>query len=748
VEFQAYLSWPDLPGVGNTAPVAFEFEPDLPSFAVGDLRFSILRKSVCVQPFKLNLHVGWNKTGATAEFQYGAELTRPGVERISRYYERLLDGLLANPLARISTVEILDEAEVRHFIVELNQTRQPYPSDQCIHQLFEAQVERTPTKPAVVFRDRVLSYAEFNAAANRLAHFLRAKGVKAGTKVGLCLNRGADMLIALFGILKAGGAYVPLFPEHPKARRAHQLAETESPVLVTQAAYLDRLPDFAGEIVCVDRDAAMLAAQPETNPTNVNTPKDLIYVMYTSGSTGVPKGVATRHENVVNYTSFVCRKLGLPNDDLQNFALVSYLTADLGKTSIFPPLVSGACVHVIGYDESVDGGLWADYVARHRIDVLKISPSHINALLASATGRNVLPREYLIVGGEFFTWDMVRRVRKAGNCKIVNHYAPTEVTIGCLMYDVDENDPNAQYAATVPMGRPISNVDVYILDQHRRPVPLGVPGEIYIGGDGLSNGYVNQPAQTAERFVSHPFCPGKLVYRSGDRGRYLLDGNIESLGRADNQVKIRGFRVELAEIEAALSRHPSVRQAVVIAPEVQPGDRCLSAFVLTSGPDGSEDLRAYLRERLPDYMIPGEVRILDTLPLLPNGKTDRVALAALAQTRPEGAYAAPRNHVEKVIAKIWSEVLDRKEIGVHDNFFELGGHSLIATTVISRLRTAFDIELPLRTIFEHSTVAELAGFVQKAQQEAATAEEIARALAEVEELSEEEVRKLLNETEC
>lgn len=747
VQFQTYLSWTDLPGTGNAAPVAFEFEPEFPSITAGEVRFSILRKSVCVQPFKLNLHVDWNKKGATLRFQYGAELARQEVERIARYYDRLLNGLLTNPLARISTVEILDEAELRHLIVELNETQQPYPSDQCIHQLFEAQVERTPDSPAVIFRDQVMSYAEFNAAANRLAHYLRAKGVKRGTRVGLCLNRGADMLIALFGILKAGGAYVPLFAEHPKSRRAHQLAETTSPVLVTQEAYLERLPDFAGEIVCMDRDAALLAAQPQTNPANVSTPNDLVYVMYTSGSTGVPKGVATRHQNVVNYTAFVCRKLGLPNDELRSFALVSYLNADLGKTSIFPPLVSGACVHVIGYDESVDGGLWADYVARNRIDVLKISPSHINALLASAAGRNVLPREYLIVGGEFFTWSMVQRVRNGGNCKIVNHYAPTEVTIGCLMYDVNENDHDAAYAATVPMGRPIANVDAYILDQHRRPVPLGVPGEIYLGGDGLSDGYVNQPVQTAERFVQHPFRSGKLIYRSGDCGRFLPDGNIESLGRTDNQVKIRGFRVELAEIEAALSRHPSVRQAVVIAPEVQPGDRRLSAFVLTSGPGASPDLHTYLRECLPDYMIPGEVRILDTLPLLPNGKTDRQALAELAQTRPESAYAAPRNHVEKVIASLWSEVLDRKEIGVYDNFFELGGHSLIATTVVSRLRTAFDIQLPLRTIFEHSTVAELAEIVQNIQREAVTNEEIARALAEVEKLSEEEVRRLLNEAE-
>jgi acyl carrier protein len=345
------------------------------------------------------------------------------------------------------------------------------------------------------------------------------------------------------------------------------------------------------------------------------------------------------------------------------------------------------------------------------------------------------------------TWDLVRKVRELGNCIIINHYGPTETTIGALTFEVQEDDPDAGFASTVPIGRPIANGEAYILDRRLRPVPIGVAGEIYLGGAGLSQGYINQPEQSSLRFVSHPFSPGKRLYRTGDRGRMLPGGNIEFLGRGDNQVKIRGFRVEMGEIEVVISRHPSVRQAVVVAREARPGELILSAYVVLLEPTSPDTLQEYLREQLPEYMIPAELTFLETIPLLPNGKIDRQALLARVEAPPVRPRTLPRNPVEQRVWEIWSEVLKREDISVNDSFFGLGGHSLLATMVIARIRTSFDVQLPLRTIYQAPTIAGLAELVQQHLVEAQSDADLERALTELEQLSDAEVREMLEESE-
>jgi amino acid adenylation domain-containing protein len=520
---------------------------------------------------------------------------------------------------------------------------------------------------------------------------------------------------------------VPLNPQHPAARLSSQLAQSNVSILITNGA---APVEFAGELIDLDSDRSLLLDQPDVDPAPVNA--DLAYVIYTSGSSGLPKGVAVGHRALVNYTQFILRRLHVTEP--LHFATVSTITADLGNTCIFPALVSDGCLHLISYDMAMEAALFSAYVAKHPIDVLKIVPSHLNALLASAAP-DILPRKYLILGGEALSWELVDRIFETKPaCKVINHYGPTETTVGSLTFDVRPHEQSL----TTPIGQPIANTQAYILDPQLNLAPTGVAGELYIGGAGLSCGYLNQPAETAARFVPNPFSiePGARLYRTGDMARYLSDQNVEFLGRIDHQVKVRGFRVELREIEVVLLKHNNVREAVVIA-EMQR----LVGYVVASGskPPGVEELRKFLSQHLPDYMIPATFVFLKTLPLTANGKIDRARLPAPEEARPdlERVFVAPRTVVEKQLAGIWSEFLKFDEMGVHDNFFELGGHSLLATQVVSRIRKTFNCEILLRSLFESPTIAQLA-----AQIEASPAD-TERLLAEIEQLSDEEVELLL-----
>jgi amino acid adenylation domain-containing protein len=460
-----------------------------------------------------------------------------------------------------------------------NQTAADYPK-LCLQEWFEAQAARTPARPALRFGERVLSYRELNERANQLAHYLRRHGVGPDSLVGLAVERSAEMIVSLLAILKAGGAYVPLNPDNPKPRLAQQLQGVVA--LVAQQSMLPQLPPFSGLLLCLDGDPQPWTDQPRSNPEITTTPENLVYVIYTSGSTGVPKGVAVRHRNLVNYTHFITRLLELQQhpEGLQ-FATVSTLAADLGNTCIYPALVSGGCLHVIAYDVATDAQRLARYAETFPLDVLKIVPSHLAALLDSSEPSRLLPRRYLLTGGEALTRPLVDKLSASGAaCELINHYGPTETTVGSLTLRMRAYKNSA--SDTIPIGRPIANTQVYILDPHQQPVPAGVIGELYIAGDGVTAGYLNQPDTTAERFLPNPFASPAAapMYRTGDLARYRSDGLVEFLGRSDDQVKIRGFRIELGEIESVLAQHAAVKQAVVLARPDPRGDKRLVAYVV------------------------------------------------------------------------------------------------------------------------------------------------------------------------
>ena len=654
-EWQEYFE----PGL-TVDQIAFEFREHSETLCSAGLTFSIFRQEAVHQPFKLRLSCNSFQDRLAVELEYDPQiLDRDSVGRLARYWERLLAQTEA--VVTLGAIDILSAADRRQLLSDFNQTVTPYSSDKCIHELFEAQVARTPDAVALVSDDVELTYAQLNARANQLAHVLRERGVVPDGRVGLSLERGADVIVGLLGILKSGGAYVPLNPEHPKERLAFQLAESQASLLVTNAGAIDPSLNFNGETIDLLLHQDLLAQAPQTNLPNTNTPNSLVYVIYTSGSTGVAKGVAVQHRNLVNYSEFVLRLLGVWEP--LHFATVSTITADLGNTCIFPALLSGGCLHVLDYEVAMEGELFRDYVARHPLDVLKIVPSHLQSLLAGQPGGDFLPSRFLLLGGEALSWEMADRLAQLKpECQVFNHYGPTETTVGSLTFRLmsEDNRPNS---LTVPIGRPIANTSAHVLDRNQQPQPLGVAGELYLGGAGVSAGYLNLAAETAARFIADPFSgvSGARLYRTGDLVRRLADGSIEFLGRIDTQIKVRGFRVELGEIEAVLAAHAAVQQAVVVgastgeAAMLSSAQRLVAYIVSSSAkPPAADELRNFLQQRLPDYMVPSIFVFLKALPLTANGKVDRAALPAPDDTRPDlqRVFVAPRNDTERELASI------------------------------------------------------------------------------------------------
>ena len=705
-------------GFGPEPPVSFEYVDRSATNPHGDVSFTLAEVFSGSDNHRLKLSAAQRANGLALEFHYdGSRFASNSIESIAGYFQNLLSAAVEDPETQVSRLPLLAGAEQQQLVVEWNQTSADYPRDKCLHELFETQAALTPDRPALQFNEELLSYRELNERSNQVAHFLRAQGVGPDSLVGLCVDRSAGMMVALLGILKAGSAYVPLNPDNPKPRLTQQLAGAIA--LITESKLLAHIPEFAGKTVCLDRDQDLWNDQMRTNPTGTATPENLVYVIYTSGSTGVPKGVAVRHRNLVNYSHFITRRLRLDQhpDGLQ-FGTVSTIGADLGNTCIYPALISGGCLHVISYDVSTDAQRFARYTGEYPLDVLKIVPSHLQALLQSAEAKQVLPRQYLILGGETLTPKLLDNIQSlGGRCEVLNHYGPTETTVGSLTLRLAEYDWKNATSASIPIGRPIDNTRIYILDALQQPVPTGVIGELYIAGDGVTAGYLNQPERTAERFVRNLFVQdaNARMYRTGDLARYLQDGNVEFLGRGDDQVKIRGFRIELGEIEAVLASRMGVKQAVVLAREDERGERRLLAYVVANRDQNNspEELRAHLKEQLPEVMVPSAIVLLAKIPLTANGKIDRQALPEpeAVETR---EYIAPKTPAEEGVAKIWTEVLHRDRIGADENFFDLGGHSLLATLVISRVREHFQIELPIRTLFESPTITGLAAAITSA----------------------------------
>jgi amino acid adenylation domain-containing protein len=734
--------------LGTVPSAGFEFAGRSPREAGGGLSFSLLRQRTWTHPFRIKL--AWFPSGAAAvaTLDYDRRMyAQEDLVRLAGHLACLIRSTLRDVATPVEELELLSPLERDRLVVELNRTAAPYPTNRTIHELVETQARRRPEAVAVVGGGERLTYAELSARANQVAHWLRREGVGADTRVGLCVERSVHMVVGLLGVLKAGGAYVPLNADHPRARLAHQLRETGAPVVITQQGLRDRLPAFDGPVLDLE-SAGALAGLPTTDPDRVAEPEHLAYVIYTSGSTGTPKGVGISHRGLVNYTHFITRRLGLDQPSeaggLQ-FATVSTLGADLGNTCIFPALVSGGTLHVVSYEDATDGGRFATYVSRHRIDVLKITPSHLGALMAAHEGGELFPRRYLILGGETLPLGLLELIAKRPvTCEVINHYGPTETTVGSLTFEARDAGRLAGACATVPIGRPIANTVAYVVDRRLRPTPIGVPGELVIGGLGVARGYLGQPDQTGERFVPNPFGVAEFdrLYRTGDLARRLPDGSVEFLGRVDDQAKIRGFRVEPAEVEAGLGRHPAVRQSVVAVVPDAAGEACLVAYVVPSGRTrpGEDELRRVLREWLPEYMLPSAYVFLDALPLTPNGKVDKRALPPPAQLERGSvrAFVAPRTPVEEQVAGIWAELLGVDRVGVEDDFFDLGGHSLLATRVVARVRKALKVDLSIRSLFEASR---LGAFAERV--EAATHAETLRLLGDLERLSEEEARRLV-----
>ncbi len=704
---------------GPVLPLLFEYAESPEPAQTSNLKLTVLRRHVCSERFRLKLSAVRQGDQLNLRFQFDSGRLRRGtIEQWSGHFVTLLTAAAANPDVALGRLPLLSEQERRRLLLDWNQTAASYPREQCIHELFEAQVARTPNAPAVRHEDDCLSYRQLNERANQLAHYLRSVGVRPDSLVGISVDRSTSMMVAVLAILKAGGAYVPLSADHPKPRLAQQLAGAKA--LITEARFECLMPEFGGQALLIDRDKDLWSQQPLSNPEPMAKPENVAYVIYTSGSTGTPKGVAVRHRNLVNYTAFIQQRLELEKETQPlHFATVSTLSADLGNTCIYPGLVSGGCLHVIGHDVASDSLRLGEYTAKYPFDVLKIVPSHLLALLNSGGGREVLPRRFLVTGGEALAIPLVEKIAAAGaSCELLNHYGPTETTVGSLTLRLKDFDWTKSAAQTIPIGRPIANTRVYVLDLHGEPVPVGVAGELYIAGDGVTAGYLNQAERTAERFVPEKLGTDSeaLMYRTGDLVRYLPDGNIEFLGRADDQVKIRGFRIELGEIESVLLKQEGVKQALVLALADERGEKSLVAYVVGSSHPG--ELRTYLRTQLPDYMVPSAIVELPKLPLTPNGKVDRQALP-----RPEDVKVAdkesvsPRTPSEEVVAAIWAEVLKRDDISVEDNFFEIGGHSLLATQIASRLREHFRIPVAVRTVFETPTIAELAKKLDGARRE-------------------------------
>jgi amino acid adenylation domain-containing protein len=641
-------------------------------------------------------------------------------QRTVKQFFRLLDAVLADPSKQLKRIDLLASEERRRVLVEWNSTKKTYPADLCLHELFEAQVARTPDATAAVFEDDRATYRELNARANQLARRLQKSGVAAGALAAIFMERSLGMLIAVLGVLKAGAAYVPLDPAWPRERLDFILRDANASTVIACGRHSDSTFKNGPRIVRLDADRNSIAGESEENLPASVTLEDLAYVIYTSGSTGMPKGVLIEHRQILNYVHAVSERLDLKSG--ASFAMVQPLSVDSSQTVIFPALISGGCLHVISEERAVDARSLSDYFSRHPIDLLKIAPSHLAALSASTRAGDLLPRRWLIVGGEAARRDWLAELQAAASCAVFNHYGPTETTVGTLTHAVGHRR-RVRGSATVPLGRPLANTRAYILDSGLEPVSIGETGELHISGAGLARGYLNRPALTAESFVPDPFSdkPGARLYKTGDLARYLSDGNIEFLGRLDDQIKIRGFRVEPGEIEAALCRHPAVREAAVLAREAA-GETRLAAYVVCGcAAPGISELRAFLKTRLPVYMIPGDFIFLDALPRTLHGKLDRQALPAPVEFERGAGFIEPRDEIERTLANIWSQVLRVERVGVEDNFFELGGHSLLAIQIISRVRSAFHVELALRALFEAPTVAGMAGIIEAGRQTAGRA---------------------------
>ncbi|BAY99584.1 amino acid adenylation domain protein [Tolypothrix tenuis PCC 7101] len=629
------------------------------------------------------------------------------ITRMLGHLQTLLEGMVAHPHQSLSALPLLTAAEIHQQLIEWNNTQTHYPKHKCIHQLFEEQVEKTPDAVAVVFAEQQLTYQELNQRANQLAHYLRKLNIKAEVPVAICLERSLEMVIAILAILKVGGAYVPLDPTYPSERLAWMLEDIQTPVLLTQNKLLTKLFQFSVKVICLDQEEDTISQESNINLLTEITPQNLAYMMYTSGSTGTPKGVSIIHQGVVR----LVKETTYANLNAQEvFLQAAPISFDAATFEIWGSLLNGGKLVLFPGDST---NLLADLgkvLQQYQVSTLWLTASLFH-LIVDEQLEDLKQVRQLLAGGDVLSVTHVQKFLKAySDCQLINGYGPTENTTFTCCYPITAD---SQIENSVPIGRPIANTQIYILDNNLQLVPVGIPGELYIGGDGLARHYYNRPDLTASKFIPNPYSkiPDSYLYKTGDLVCYLEDGNIEFLGRIDQQVKIRGFRIELGEIEAVISQHPAVRQAVVNIQQDNSGNKFLVAYFVpkTASTITVSDLRCFLQNQLPEYMLPTGFVPLETLPLNTNGKVNRKLLPVFAasHSKLEKVYVAPRNIQEEQLTQIWAEVLGLERVGIYDDFFELGGHSLLIMRLFARIRQVFQVDLPLQTLFDAPTVATL-----------------------------------------
>ncbi|NQE34947.1 non-ribosomal peptide synthetase [Microcoleus asticus] len=686
----------------------------MPALELSGLTVSSLDSDRGTAKFDLSLYIEERGEEFMATIEYNTDIFEAAtIARTSEHFQQLLAGIVANPDSRLNELPILTSSEKQQ-LLDWNCTQTDYPKDACIHQLFEAQVQKTPDAVAIVFEDRQLTYQELNQQADRLADYLRKLGVRSEVLVGICVERSIEMVVGLLGILKAGGAYVPLDPAYPQERLAFILSDAQVSVLLTRETLIKELPALSVNVTPVvvyfDREWDT-SSNPKSQIPNPKLSDQLAYVLYTSGSTGTPKGVLGRHRSAVNRLNWnpypfeqgeiCCQKTSLNFID--------------SVWEIFAPLLHGLKTVIISDEIVKDPYRLVQTLSQQQVTRLVLVPSLLRVLLETFPDlQSRLPKlKYWVSSGETLSVELCQRFQeRMAQSILINLYGSSEVSADVTWYDTSKN----QSLSSIPIGRPISNIQVYVLDANLQPVPIGVPGELCIGGDGLARGYLNRPELTAEKFIPNPFSSedGAYLYRSGDIGRYRFNGEIEYLGRSDRQIKLRGFRIELGEVENVLSQHPAVKQAVVLLREDKVDNKRLVAYIVSD--NISLELRSFLAEKLPDYMVPSVVVQLEALPLTPNGKVDYLALPVPENRRDlKRDDAMPKTEAERLIAEVWQEILQLEKVGINDNFFEIGGHSLLLVKVQAKLHKVLDRNISAIDLFKYPTIKMFAEYLSLKQ---------------------------------
>ena len=699
-------------------PVCFELQESPKQFPAGDVTFSLTRRHADIDRYEVKLICVRDGQSLRATFLYDDALFAPDdIDRLADSFVTLLSSVAADPQTAIGDLELMGERERQMVLTGFNGSTAEFPGLKPVHRLVEEHAARNPGRPALACESRRLTYGELNARANQLAHHLRDLGVEPDTIVAIWMPRSVEMAVAILAILKAGAAWLPLDPTQPRERVEFMLRETRAAFVVTQGELAADLPAIVPAVVALDRDWTKITRRSEENLAVATRPENLAYAMYTSGSTGRPKAVMLTVGSLAQYVWALREPLGLTADDVYlHTATVAFSSA---VRQLLVPLAHGASVVIATGEEIREPVVLFRTIGRAGVTVIDLVPSYWRLCIGALADLPVSERTALLrnslrlvlTASEPLPPELPRRWAELGHgAAVINMFGQTETTGIVALHRVTAED--AAGSSIVPIGRPLVNTTIYLLDSRGRPVPVGAPGEIFVGGPGPGRGYLRRAELTAERFVPDPFGrePGSRLCATGDVGRFLSNGTIEFRGRMDQQIKIRGFRVEPGEVESILRQHPAIDAVVVLARQDEPGDKRLVAYVVARppAPDGGE-LHRYARERLPDYMVPAAFMFLEAMPLTPTGKIDRRNLPEPRPARPAAVEAAaqPRTPTEVALARIWAEVLSVEQVGIHDDFFELGGHSLLVTQVVSRIRATLDLDLPVDALFDSPTIAEL-----------------------------------------